>query len=73
MPNPKWTPSQEQFIRRNYEIMSDDDMVTHFNKVGGRHITKLAVKRKRQRMGLEKDMGRPKGSKNKDREKPNQI
>ncbi len=65
MPNPKWTPSQEQFIRQNYETMSDDDMLEYFSRVGGRHITKLAIKRKRQRMGLSKIMGRPKGSKNK--------
>lgn len=48
----RWTADQSNFIRANYERMSDDQI----SMILGR--TKKSVRRKRENMGLRKEMGK---------------
>jgi len=49
---PRWTAQQSNFIRANYQNMSDEQI----GMVLGR--TKKSVRRKRENMGLKKEMGK---------------
>ena len=62
MPNQKWTPTQENFLRENYSDMGDKDIAQHICRMGLR-VTPMSVRKKRQSMNLIKKNGRRSGIK----------
>lgn len=56
--NKKWTIIEENYIKENINLMTDEQIANKLTELTGRPVTKIAVCRKRQKMGLKKTQGR---------------
>jgi len=56
--NQIWSPIEEQFIRDNADIVTDEVGAAQLSAIVGRPISIYAWRKKRQKMGLHKAPGR---------------
>ncbi len=56
--NVVWTEDEKEYVRANAGFMRDEDVASDLSKITGRVITRDAVRRQRQKMGLRKRQGR---------------
>lgn len=56
----KWAESDLDFIRQNYDKMTDKDMSETLSKISGQNITISMVRRQRRKLVLGRKRGRPK-------------
>lgn len=50
--NRVWTESEKEFLRQNAGIMRDSDMAATLTRICCRHVSRISIKRARQRLGL---------------------
>jgi len=56
--NEVWTSIEEQFIRDNAAVLTDQEGAIQLGQVMGRPISTYAFRKKRQKLGLKKAHGR---------------
>lgn len=56
--NKVWKDHEQRFIRDNAATMKDKDLAAKLTQITGRHVTIQAVRKQRQKMGIEKAKGR---------------
>ena len=56
--NRKWSEKDLQYIRENAGILKDRELAAELTQRSGRPVTLGAVRKMRQRMGIEKKSGR---------------
>ena len=56
--NQVWTPVEEQFIKHNAGLLTDEVGAAQLSKIVGREVTVSAWRKKRQQLGLRKKPGR---------------
>ena len=56
--NRKWSEKDLQYIRENAGILKDRELAAELTNRRGRAVTLGAVRKMRQRMGIEKKSGR---------------
>lgn len=56
--NSKWKETEKQYIRENYDKMTDKMIALELTSLAKRKITLYAVRKVRQEMGLAKASGR---------------
>lgn len=56
----RWTDSDLEFIRQNYDKMTDKDMSETLSKISGQNISISMVRRQRRKLQLGRRRGRPK-------------
>lgn len=56
--NKVWKEHEQQFIRDNAGRMKDKELAVKLTQITGRHVTIQAVRKQRQKMGIEKAKGR---------------
>jgi hypothetical protein len=56
----KWTVEEIDFIRNNYQIISDMDMASKLSQIFNQHITTSMIRRQRRKLEIVKSRGRPK-------------
>ena len=56
--NKKWTISEETYLRDNVTNLTDENLAASLSQMSGREVTMLAVRKKRQKLGLKKAQGR---------------
>ena len=56
--NRKWSEKDLQYIRENAGILKDRELAAELTNRSGRAVTLGAVRKMRQRMGIEKKSGR---------------
>jgi hypothetical protein len=58
----KWTETDLEFIRANYNTMTDKDMSETLSKISGQSISVSMVRRQRRKLVLGRKRGRPRTS-----------
>tara|TARA_R110002020_G_scaffold193389_9_gene393640 strand:+ start:2034 stop:2249 length:216 start_codon:yes stop_codon:yes gene_type:complete len=56
--NRKWTEKELQYIRENCQDLKDRELAAELSKLSGRTVSLGAVRKMRQRLGIEKKSGR---------------
>lgn len=56
--NKIWTDSERNFIKANAATMKDRELAVKLSEMTGRKITIQAVRKQRQKMGIQKAQGR---------------
>jgi len=56
--NKIWTDSERNFIKVNAATMKDRELAVKLSEMTGRKITIQAVRKQRQKMGIQKAQGR---------------
>lgn len=56
----KWNDSDLDFIKNNYDKMTDKDMSETLGKISGQNISISMVRRQRRKLELSRKRGRPK-------------
>ena len=56
--NRKWTEKDLRYIRENAGLLKDKELASELTKRSGRPVSLGAVRKMRQRMGIEKKSGR---------------
>jgi len=56
--NKKWTLDEEEYLRDNVNMFTDEQIAIELTKLGRRNVTMLSVRKKRQKLGLKKAQGR---------------
>lgn len=57
----RWSDSDLDFIKNNYDKMTDKDMSETLAKISGQNISISMVRRQRRKLELSRKRGRPKG------------
>ena len=58
--NKKWSIEEENYIKQHAGLLSDEQIAENLTKISRREITKIAVRRKRNRLQIKKKCGRGK-------------
>jgi hypothetical protein len=56
--NKKWKINEENYLKENVNIYTDEEISHRLTQMSGREVTMLAVRKKRQKLGLKKAQGR---------------
>ena len=56
--NKIWSDSEKNFIRANAATMKDRELAVKLSEMSGRNVTIQAVRKQRQKMGIQKAQGR---------------
>lgn len=56
--NKIWSDSEKNFIRANAATMKDRELAAKLSEMSGRNVTIQAVRKQRQKMGIQKAQGR---------------
>ena len=56
--NKVWQEHERQFIRDNANTMKDRELAAKLSKITGRNVTVQAVRKQRQKLGIQKVQGR---------------
>lgn len=58
MANRLWTNLEREFVRKNVEVLTDEEGAKKLGEISGRKITVHAYRKQRQMMGIKKKPGR---------------
>jgi len=58
--NKKWTIEEENYLKANANDFKDEELAKELTNITGKKFTKIAIRRKRQKLGLVKARGRGK-------------
>lgn len=58
----RWSDSDLEFIRQNYEKLTDKDMSETLSRISGQNISISMVRRQRRKLQLGRRRGRPKSA-----------
>lgn len=56
--NKIWSDSEKNYIRTNAATMKDRELAVKLSEMTGRNVTVQAVRKQRQKMGIQKAQGR---------------
>lgn len=56
--NKIWSDNEKNFIRNNAATMKDRELAVKLSEMTGRNVTIQAVRKQRQKMGIQKAQGR---------------
>lgn len=56
--NKKWSIQEVEYLKENAGILTDNELADQLSQISGKEYTMLAIRKKRQKLGLKKVQGR---------------
>jgi len=60
----KWTESELNFVKENYNTMNDLELSSKLSQITGQNISTAMIRRQRRKLSIKKNRGRPRKNNN---------